>query len=658
MSFISPNQDGSSFAVSSNSKQFSKAVIFPALSAFVTVDGKDYAAVSWKKITDNSYSASVAGSELKIDFKSDSNSWMKLSFTNKSGKSLKFGGFSFFQKDASKDSFLGSPAGDFRIFKEAWTMASPCASIGYGEKDFEFNPEYKIFASSVPDTYRDDVENIFCAEQLAVLRNMKSGDAVIAGFISSADQMSDLRIEMENDKIKLITMNSRCDGILVENGATVVSEELVIIEGKDGNELLNQFASLWAERMKARTWTHTPAGWCSWYHYFSKVTENDIIENVKFAQEHKSEYPIEYIQLDDGYQHALGDWLKCNEKFPSGLEYLAQEIKKAGCKAGIWLAPFIVEERSDFYKEHSDWMVKDAKGETVWLGEWRGSRIAVPDASRKEVQNWLRSIFSTLVKYGYDYVKLDFMVYECAVTAKGGIYHDPKYTRAMALRSGVQAIRDAMGDLFMLGCTTPLGPVVGIVNAERISTDITPYWQGEGKIYKEAPTVPNVCRNIINRSYMHKKLWLSDPDVLIVRDTNTKLTENEVIVWTSALWLAGGLCLSGDRLVELKPERAKLAKMLMQSVDSFKNLRPLDLFEREYPALWAAVKEDSSEVVVGVFNFTDKTETYEFKPADAGVSSSKESKAVEFWTKSELGKAGELMKVEVPAHSCQLIFFK
>ena len=113
---------------------------------------------------------------------------------------------------------------------------------------------------------------------------------------------------------------------------------------------------------------------------------------------------------------------------------------------------------------------------------------------------YLYEVYSKKVEWGVDYIKIDFLVWACA--GKGGCYYDKRATRGQAFRRGLQAIRNAMGDKFILGCTTPLGQVVGLVNGERISTDITPYWQPDRKIYDEAPTVYNVCRNVINRAYM------------------------------------------------------------------------------------------------------------------------------------------------------------
>ena len=222
------------------------------------------------------------------------------------------------------------------------------------------------------------------------------------------------------------------------------------------------------------------------------------------------------------------------------------------------------------------------------------------------MQTHFRNLFRQLAELGFKYVKLDFMMYAC--TPGKGRYFDPKATRLDALRRALTAIREGFGEeRFILGCTTVLAGVVGLVNAERISTDITPYWErkdpGRDR-YREDCCVPNVCRNIINRTYMHRRLFLCDPDVHIARRDWNELTEAEVRLWTSALLLAGGLKLLTDRFSTLEPERAELSRLLLTAPDRFL-LRPLDRFDREYPAVWFGIDRESGAPALGIFNFAE-----------------------------------------------------
>ncbi len=104
-----------------------------------------------------------------------------------------------------------------------------------------------------------------------------------------------------------------------------------------------------------------PTGWCSWYYYYAKVTEKDVTENLGSAAEHFRDRGLQYIQIDDGYQRAAGDW-DMNEKFPHGHRWLTKQIHHRGFHAGLWLAPFAVGARSDLFKNHPDWLLKNPDG--------------------------------------------------------------------------------------------------------------------------------------------------------------------------------------------------------------------------------------------------------------------------------------------------------
>src|SRR3989449_410739 len=60
-----------------------------------------------------------------------------------------------------------------------------------------------------------------------------------------------------------------------------------------------------------------PTGWCSWYELSGGVTEADMIANLEFCAAHFDRRFFGYVQLDDGYQRATGDW-QTNDKFPHG----------------------------------------------------------------------------------------------------------------------------------------------------------------------------------------------------------------------------------------------------------------------------------------------------------------------------------------------------
>lgn len=84
---------------------------------------------------------------------------------------------------------------------------------------------------------------------------------------------------------------------------------------------------------------------------------------VKIAQD-ASRLGLELFVMDDGWPGAwnddnagLGDWVVNEEKLPSGLEALAARIKELGIEFGIWIELEMINEDSNLYCTHPDWIL-------------------------------------------------------------------------------------------------------------------------------------------------------------------------------------------------------------------------------------------------------------------------------------------------------------
>ena len=293
------------------------------------------------------------------------------------------------------------------------------------------------------------------------------------------------------------------------------------------------------ERLGSET---APAGWCSWYELFGNVSEPDVVANLEFCAANFDRRFFRYIQLDDGYQKATGDW-DTNAKFPHGHRWLTDQIHAKGFKAGLWVAPFAVTERSGIPAAHPDWLLRRADAPIVWdtREDW-GGKVYSLDGAHPQVQQWLFDLARRAVQtWGYDYLKIDFLLW-----ATAGDAHFGGLTHAEAYRKGLGAIRDGMGtEAFLLGCGAPLQHAVGYVNGMRIGTDVDASWGGI-----QAP-----ARAAGLRSFYHRAAWLNDPDCLLVRPP---LTAAEAQVWSAIVALCGGVTVFSDNLPKLPPDRLVL----------------------------------------------------------------------------------------------------
>ncbi|MGH3166548.1 MAG: glycoside hydrolase family 36 protein, partial [Trebonia sp.] len=154
-----------------------------------------------------------------------------------------------------------------------------------------------------------------------------------------------------------------------------------------------------------------PPVWCSWYQYFERATEADILANVDAMA--ALDLPVEVVQIDDGYQACPGDWLVPSGTYPD-LAGTIGRIRAAGRRAGIWIAPWLVGMSSQLLAAHPDWVVRDpatgdpATGDPVWAGNVVRDDCAALDLTHPDAARYLRDVLQTMRGWGVDYFKIDF----------------------------------------------------------------------------------------------------------------------------------------------------------------------------------------------------------------------------------------------------------
>mgnify|MGYP006277680667 CR=1 FL=1 len=291
-------------------------------------------------------------------------------------------------------------------------------------------------------------------------------------------------------------------------------------------------------------------GWCSWYHYFDAVTPEVVRANALLAKRHG----LDLVQIDDGWQREVGTWDAQSNAFGVDIGTLASEITNAGMEAGLWTAPFIAIAGGELATAHPDWLVTAPHGHprtAMHHGGWGGElgRVYALDTTNPEVLEHLRETYAGLRAKGFTYFKVDFLF---AAAIQGVRQGGDRILRTQALRSGLEAVREGIGDdAYLLGCGSPLVPAIGIVDAMRVSEDVAPHW--EPRIF--APGFPEstvATRNAIEqsalRAALHRRWWQNDPDCLLLRPSETELSAHERRVLTEAVLGLGGFCVLSDDL--------------------------------------------------------------------------------------------------------------
>jgi len=293
-----------------------------------------------------------------------------------------------------------------------------------------------------------------------------------------------------------------------------------------------------------------PAGWCSWYTYWNKVTDVNVLENV--AAINRNDLGIDVVQIDDGYQVEIGDWLSLRPEFGS-LDRVVDQIRNSGQTPGLWTAPFLVGTNSQVAKDHPEWLV----GEAVACEHHWGQEIRVLDVTHPGAAEHLINVFRTLRSQGFDFHKIDF-IYAGAMLGRRHQDIDP----IAAYRLGLNLIREGLGGgATLLGCGAPLLPSIGLVDAMRISPDVMPNWEPElGDISQ--PGMRSALATGRARAWMHGRLWINDPDCVLVRPEVERLQP-----WHDYVGTLRGLAVSSDPLGQLDANHIAQTRDLMIPAD-------------------------------------------------------------------------------------------
>ncbi len=131
-----------------------------------------------------------------------------------------------------------------------------------------------------------------------------------------------------------------------------------------------------------------PVSWNHWFTFTNNINEQNLIDQVMASKN----LGIEYFCVDAGWFMTpfwqVGDWRVNPEKFPNGLEPVAQAIKDNGMKMGLWFEPERVTDKNYEAFEHKEWLIPAVDGQPY---SYHGNPINVwiLDLSIPDAQQWV-----------------------------------------------------------------------------------------------------------------------------------------------------------------------------------------------------------------------------------------------------------------------------
>ncbi|MBO4323237.1 MAG: alpha-galactosidase [Clostridia bacterium] len=336
-------------------------------------------------------------------------------------------------------------------------------------------------------------------------------------------------------------------------------------------------------------------GYTSWYNYYQNVNEEILLRDLAALDER-----FNLFQIDDGYETFVGDWLSVDKnKFPRGLKPIVDKAKERGFTAGIWLAPFVAEEKSEVFKSHPDWFKKEQSGKPYKCGSnWSG--FYALDLENEEVKDYIRKCLTAYMDMGFDFFKLDFLY-----AANLPLYEGK--TRSEAAEYAYSFLREVLKDKIILGCGATLFNAIDKFDYLRVGPDVSLAFDDVWFMrfmHRERISTKTTLQNTIFRSIFDGRLFGNDPDVFLLRDDNINLSEKQKDALMKINALFGSVLMTSDNVASYDEEKKK---KLDFALDLFKNGRVIN-YSRKGDEI--TVEYDLNGIKKFVYN-TEKGEVYD-----------------------------------------------
>jgi len=162
------------------------------------------------------------------------------------------------------------------------------------------------------------------------------------------------------------------------------------------------------------------------------------------------------------------DFSKPNDKFKD-MQLMANDIVKLGMRPGLWTRPLCAR-----HDDKPSLLAPAIKGRDNPLNP-------VLDPTIPENLARVKNIITLYKQWGYEMVKHDFSTFDItgrwgfemtdAITPPGWAFYDKTKTTAEIINSLYKTIRDAAGDMYLIGCNTMSHLSAGVFELTRIGDD-------------------------------------------------------------------------------------------------------------------------------------------------------------------------------------------
>jgi alpha-galactosidase len=166
-------------------------------------------------------------------------------------------------------------------------------------------------------------------EDFVTLYTDQGSRGLAMGVVGSPEADVRFHTKITEGKMRLEVVSEMTD-IIVESKGSRDSQEVMFYIG-DYDSSVPTLLNWLANSHGSRTDKGPIYGWCSWYDRGPNISEQTISDTLTELKNLENRIPMQFIQIDDGYQRQAGDW-RCNDKFPDGFKEIQEKIRTAGAE--------------------------------------------------------------------------------------------------------------------------------------------------------------------------------------------------------------------------------------------------------------------------------------------------------------------------------------
>ena len=236
-----------------------------------------------------------------------------------------------------------------------------------------------------------------------------AGDCIGMALVYSGSFIIEAEVDQVNQTRVVMGVHPEQFEYILKAGEELTLPEAVFTYSNAGFEkMTHSFHDGVRRHLQRGEWVHKHRpilinNWEATYFDFDGYKIFDIANNAKSLG-------IEMLVMDDGWfgqryddTKGLGDWFVNEEKMGQSLKELSDRINAIDMKLGIWFEPEMINEDTELYRAHPDFMIRVPGRPGV-----KGREQFVLDFTREDVRDYIQKMMEeVLSNANIEYVKWD-----------------------------------------------------------------------------------------------------------------------------------------------------------------------------------------------------------------------------------------------------------